>query len=161
MVMRSLLGILLALTLLLAGCGSDSGDAGDRASDPAGTGESTTSDGAEPELLTLVAQSDVGGEVDPRAVSLDGQAAVDEFAGRFEDGRMGEALADALAEVEVPDGRVPAGAVVAIGCLSPTVVDIEVTDAGVEVTADPVKGDVQCLVPVTTVAVIAADPDDL
>jgi PBP1b-binding outer membrane lipoprotein LpoB len=155
--MRTLLGLLLALALLLTGCGSDD-DPGDRASDPPA---SSPAEASEPELLILVSQSAVGGEVDPVAVSLDGQAAIDEFGDRFEDGRMGAALTDALAEVRIPGGQVPAAAVVAVGCTPPTDVDIEVTDAGVEVTAPPVKGDVQCLVPVTTVAVIAADPGDL
>src|SRR5690606_18147261 len=125
--MRTLLGLLLALALLVAGCGSDDGGAdpaGDRASDPATTGATSPPEASEPELLTLVAQSDVGGEVDPVAVSLDGQAAIDEFAGRFEDARMGEAITDALAEVRIPGGLVAAGAVVALGCETPKTVDI-------------------------------------
>lgn len=161
MAMRTLLGLLLALPLLLTGCGADDDGAATDPPTQAPSDATPVSESAEPELLTLVAQSDVGGEVDPVAVSLDGQEAVDAFTDQFEDGRMGEALTDALAEVRVPAGLVPAAAVVAIGCTSPTEVDLEVTGLGVEVSAAPEKGDVQCLVPVTTVAVVAADPDAL
>ena len=162
--MRTLLGLLLALTLLLgaAGCG---GDAADRAADPSpteATGETgETGESTEPRLLTLVSRSDVGGEVSPRAVSLGDRAAIDEFGDEFEDARMAGAISQRLDAVDIPPGLVPAGAVVAIGCEAPEDVTIDVTEAGVEVTAPPVKSDVQCLVPVTTVAIVAADPSYL
>ena len=150
MVMRSLLGLLLVLTLALTGCGADGGRARD-ASTP-------TDAPAPPDLLTLVAQPDVGGEVDPRARSLERPDDVAAFTASFTDGRMGVALDDALATVDVPAGQVAAGAVVAVGCETPTDVDVEVTAQGVLVSAPPAKGTVQCLVPVTTVAVVSADP---
>lgn len=151
--MRPLPGLLIA-TVLLVGCGSDERVTG--TGDPAPTP-------AAPELLTLVSQSDVGGEVDPRAVPLEGDAALEEFTDRFADDRMRVALAAALEEVDVPDGQVPAAAVVAVGCETPAPADVavEASGGGVQVTATPSKGGVQCLVPVTTVAVVAASPADL
>lgn len=139
----------------LGGCQSDDGGS---ALDPS---EAVPTRQAEPRLLTLVSQSAVGGEVSPLAQPLDSQVAIEEFASGFRDGLMLGPLTSTLDVVDVPDGQVAAGAVVAIGCEPPTEVDIEVTDAGVEVTAEPVKSDRQCLAPVTTVALIAADPDQL
>src|SRR5689334_10401222 len=79
MVMRLILGLLLALTLL-AGCGEDTSDP---ASDTATDGSSTTSGesssepgGSEPETIAIVSASDAGGEVSPVATPLTDDAAV-------------------------------------------------------------------------------------
>ena len=146
--MRSLLGIVLGLAL--TGCG-----AGEReAQDP----RTPADPPAQPGLLTLVSQPDVGGQVDPLATSLERPDDVAAFTEAFTDDRMRVALERALARADVPDGQVAGGAVVAVGCQAPTEVEVETTAEGVTVTAAPVKGSVQCLVPLTTVAVISADP---
>ena len=155
--MRHLLGTLLVLTLSLTGCGPGEGQAED-------AGTPTEAPGP-PGLLTLVSQPDVGGEVDPRARSLADPDDVAAFTEPFTDDRMGlaldRALDRALARADVPEGQVAAAAVVAVGCETPTDVDLEVTAQGVLVSAPPAKGSVQCLVPVTTVAVVSADPATL
>lgn len=157
MSMRPFLGFLLALTLMLAGCGDDAGDEQADDPDPSATSSSAMPDGdpGEPEVLALVSESDVGGEVSPAAVSLDSATLIADFAAQFEDERMGAAISEALADTQVDEGREVVGAVVAIGCEPPTDVTVESGDEGVEITAAPVKTDQQCLVPVTTVALVS------
>lgn len=156
--MRTLSGLVLALTLLLAGCGSET-PVDERADDPTPTAASSSTEGEGAyTVLALVSESDVGGEVDPEAVPLDTPQAVADFAARFEDQRMEESISAAIAGASVPEGQVVLGAVVAIGCEPPTEVQVEVRPDGVEITAAPVKTGRQCLVPVTTVALVAADP---
>lgn len=151
--MRTLLGLLIALALL-AGCGEEvSRDAADNArTTSVATVEPTTAD---PTTVDLVSASDVGGEVEATATPVPDATALEEYAGRFEDARMGEALADAGARAELPAGTTLMAAVVAIGCTPPTAVSIEVDGDDVLVTAAQVKDGAQCLVPVTTVALVA------
>ena len=162
MTMRLFPGLFLALVLLLAGCGSESPD--ERADDP--SPDDTTSSTSDPsetpadqlaenDVVALVSESDVGGEVAPEAVPLDTPTAIADFSAQFENERMGASISAALAATEVPDDLTVVGAVVAIGCEPPTEVEIETGPEGVLISAAPVKSDQQCLVPVTTVALVA------
>ena len=147
--MRHLLGILCALTLVLAGCGGEDGgsDGGsDDRSDDRGT--------IEPEQVVFISESAVGGNVLSTATTIDGDQSIQEFAGQFEDPRMADRIADEAARIDVPDGDELAAAVVAVACDAPTDVSVERTPAGLQVTSPPVKTDKQCLVPVTTVALV-------
>jgi hypothetical protein len=164
MVMRPLLGTLFALTLLLGGCGDD---AVERAGDGASTGTATTSPSSSTgtpsagpvdfTLVALVSESNVGGEVDPEATALDSEDAVADFAAQFEDSRMVERLQAEVAGADVPVGQTLVGAVVSIACDAPAEVYVEWADGGLRVTGSQVKTDKQCLVPVTTVALVAVD----
>ena len=153
----------LALSLLLApltGCGSESPDeqAGDPTPAETSTGAPSSSENpGEHEVLDLVSQSDVGGEVAPMAAPLDSATTIADFSEQFDDDRMRASISTALVERGVPDGRTVVGAVVAIGCEAPTEVEVLSGPDGVEITAAPVKTDQQCLVPVTTVALVAVD----
>ena len=155
MTMRLFPALILTLVLLLAGCGSESPD--EQADDPAP--EETTSRSVDPlvenDVVALVSESDVGGEVSPEAAPLDTPTAIADFSAQFENGRMGASISAALAATPVPDGLTVVGAVVAIGCEAPTEVEIETGPEGVRISAAPVKSDQQCLVPVTTVALVA------
>lgn len=166
MIMRLFPGLLLALVLLLAGCGSESPD--EQADDPTPTETPTVTETptdtptdtpsstlAENDLVALVSESDVGGEVSPEAVPLDNPTAIADFSAQFDNERMGASISTALAATPVPDGLTVVGAVVAIGCEPPTEVEIETGPEGVRISAAPVKSDQQCLVPVTTVALVA------
>jgi hypothetical protein len=166
MVMRHLLGALLALTLLLAGCGGDdtSGDdtSGDRANDPAsGSAPTESSPPADGSVdfteIAMVSESAVGGQVSAEATVLDSDAAVDEFAAQFDDTRMGERLKAEIAKADVPDGQTVVGAVVSMACDAPEQVFVEQTGRGLAITGSKVPTDKQCLVPVTTVALVAVD----
>jgi hypothetical protein len=161
--MRLFLGLLVALTLLLTGCGdTQDGTADDPAASPPTT-ERTTEEPAdspsEPTLVTLISQSEVGGEVAELAVPVDDAQARAAFTAQFTDERMPEALAEAVAGATVAEGERFLAAVVSIGCVPPEDDDVTVEQAGgdVLVTAAVVKDKgVQCLVPVTTVALVAA-----
>jgi len=169
MVMRPILGALLALTLLLTGCGDDAGS-GDEADDPAPTqtssspaeGDPTDSGPADGQIdfteIAMVSESNVGGEVSEMATVLDSDAAVAEFAAQFDDERMGERLSAEVAKAHVPDGQTLVGAVVSIACDPPAEIFVdEGLAGGVTVAAGKVPNDKQCLVPVTTVALVAVD----
>ena len=164
MVMRLILGALLALTLLLTGCGDDAGS-GDEADDPAPTQSSppAESDPAEGPVdfteVAMVTESNVGGEGSTQAAVLDSEEAVDEFAAQFEGTRMRDRLADEVAAADVPDGQTLVGSVVAVGCDVPAEIFVEATPSGVKITPGkmPPPGDKQCLVAMTTVALVTVD----
>lgn len=163
MTMRPLLA--LALALVLTGCGAETSETPEaQADDPAPTADSTAepSAGASAgnDVIALVSESDVGGEVDPQAVPLDTATAIADFSTRFEDERMAAAISEALVDTATLDGQTVLGAVVAVGCEPPTEVEVTSGPDGVEITAGLVKTDQQCLVPVTTVALVAVADED-
>jgi len=68
---------------------------------------------------------------------------------------MRTALTKAYQKADVPEGEVLVGTVVGVSCQAPSEVNVEQTKSGVEITADPVKTKNQCIVPVTTVALVS------
>jgi hypothetical protein len=156
------LGTALLALGLLAGCGSAEDTA-------APTDDRTTEQTQEPSpshtppetgpvdftQVALISVSNAEGTMDPQAVVLDSQAAVDEFAGQFSGSQMRTALTKAYKKSDVPDGEVLVAAVVGVSCQPPSELHVKQTKSGVEITADPVKNKVQCLVPVTTVALVS------
>jgi hypothetical protein len=158
------LGTALLALGLLAGCGS----ADDTA---APTDDRTTEQTQEPSpspsqtppetgpvdftQVALISVSNAEGTMDPQAVVLDSQAAVDEFAGQFSGSQMHTALTKAYKKSDVPDGEALVAAVVGVSCQPPSELHVKQTKSGVEITADPVKTKIQCLVPVTTVALVS------
>jgi len=154
------LGTALLALGLLAGCGS----ADDTA---APTDDQTSEQTQEPSpsppetgpvdftQVAMISVSNADGTVDPQAVVLDSQAAVDEFAGQFSGTQMRTALTTAYKKADVPEGEVLVGAVVGVSCQAPSEVHVEQTKNGVEITADSVKTKNQCIVPVTTVALVS------
>jgi hypothetical protein len=145
------IGLALALALGLAACGDDS--------DPA---SSTPAPSATPgTVVALISESAAGGEVSQAPTRLDSEAAVSEFVGQFNDRPTGRALAeqvrDAVAGASAGSDRTLLGAVVSIGCEAPTGVRVEHRDGPRIVPTGMPKSDVQCLVPVTTVAVVSVE----
>jgi hypothetical protein len=156
------LGTALLALGLLAGCGS--------ADDTAAPTEDRTSEQTQepspsqtpPETgpldftqVALISVSNADGTMDPQAVVLDSQAAVDDFAGQFSGTQMRTALTKAYKKADVPADEVLVGAVVGVSCQPPSEVHVEEIKDGVEITADPVKTKIQCIVPVTTVALVS------
>jgi hypothetical protein len=167
MVMRLILGLLLILTLL-AGCGEDtavdpageSSPSGSSSSTPSSTSSSAPSNGpVDFTEVAVVTQTNVGGEVDEQAVDLTDEAAFSAFTAQFEDSRMEDELRTAVAGADVAEGQTVVGAVVAVGCLPPAKVSVELTDAGLMVTGVPDKREatIDCFAAVTSVAVVAVD----
>lgn len=167
MVMRLILGLLLTLTLL-AGCGEDT--AVDPAANGSGqsspSGSSSSTPGSAPSSgpvdftrIAVVTETNVGGQVDEKAVDLTDEAAFSAFTAQFEDSRMEDRLRAAVEEADVAEGQSLVGAVVAVGCLPPAEIEVELTDAGLMVTGVPAKREatIDCFAAVTSVAVVAVD----
>jgi len=152
---------------LLVGCGADTttGETADRTSSDAGgkTRQPSPSESFPPgpipyTAIALVSASNAEGEVSPHAVVLDSRKAVQEFAGQFSGSQMLQGLEKQYARADLPKDEVMMGAVVDVSCQAPTDIQVEKTNRGVEITASskPSKGkEVQCLVPVTTVALVS------
>jgi hypothetical protein len=158
--MRRTLGTLVATTLLLTGCGTDADDSGP-ASDPAST-TSAPDDGTSPadgvvehRLVELVTVSQVGGAVSPRASVLDDASAVATFTDPFEGSRMTESVEAAVRRADPASDEVLAAAVVAIGCDAPQEVSVERRGDELLVHPGKIPTTKQCLVPMTTVALVA------
>jgi hypothetical protein len=162
-----LIPLALAASLVLGGCGDDADEVADdpTTSDisPSGSASGTPTDApADGEVdfteIALVSESAVDGESASEPVVLDTEQARADFAARFTGDRMGQAIDDAVAGADVPDGQTLVGAVVSIGCVAPDEVFVEETARGLEITAGKVAGTKQqCFAPVTTVALVAVD----
>ncbi len=159
MTMKRLLGpALLAVLLLLAGCGDSTSDS---ASDPASQPSSTTAsdeptEAAAPQTIAIVSQTAAGGEVDLNAVPVDDDAALQEFTAQFNKAGLEEKIATAVAGATVPEGYTVMGAVVSIGCDVPPDVSVEQGPDGWVVTPHKVPSPLQeCFAPVTSVAIVA------
>ena len=160
MTMKRHLGpALLAVLLLLAGCGDSTSDS---ASDPASQPSSSTTEPGEPtesaapQTIAIVSQTAAGGEVDLTAVPVDDDAALQEFTAQFNRAGLEEKIATAVAGATVPEGYTVMGAVVSIGCDVPPDVSVEQGPDGWVVTPHKVPSPLQeCFAPVTSVAIVA------
>lgn len=160
----SRIAVALMAGALLAGCGADEPTRETAGQEQSGESSPSPSPGpTQPNgpidftRIALVSQSNVEVSTSPRAVVLDSRAAVGDFDQRYTGSQMGSALARAYGRADVPDGEVLVGAVVDVSCRAPSKVRVEQTDHGIEVTAvaEKSKVEVQCLVPVTTVALVS------
>ncbi len=165
MVMRRTLGPLLLTALLttsLAGCGSDdSGTVSDQSGTTTGTTPSGSgTDAAGSDQIALIGQSGAGGRVDERATVLDDSAAITAFSRQFRTDAVAHRIESEIRQADVPADQTVMGAVVSIGCDVPPGVDVEVADGRVTITPMKVESPMQeCLVAVTTVALVAVDSD--
>ena len=148
--------------VLLAGCGTDEptagpaeGETNSKTSKPT-AGETVPPGPIEYTAIALVSASNAEGSVSPHAVVLDSQKAIEDFARQFSGDQLGQALARQYARADLPKDEVILGAVVDVSCEPPSDVQVEKTKKGIEVTATTkVSKNVQCLVPVTTVALVS------
>ncbi|WP_310525999.1 hypothetical protein [Nocardioides sp.] len=162
-----------------AACGGQSGDGGDPGTasdtssseatpsqspttsegDSAGTSETSTGAGGSfvvgetvrPGQAVIVSASNVTGETTTRARAITDEASLDGFVAGM-DGRLARDVRAAVRDAKVPSDSTLFGAVVSVGCDTPTAVEWSTTGEGIDVTATLPKSEVQCLVPVTSVA---------
>jgi hypothetical protein len=134
--------------LVLGGCGDEKpGEADDEPRGP-----------IDFELIEMVTETAVGGMVSPGAVPLADVSAVQQFTGQFENDRMEIRLVQLIDGLEVPDDKAAYAAVVAIGCEVPPGVTVTSTDTGILIEGTkPTGKPVQCLAPMTSVAVVLVD----
>jgi hypothetical protein len=169
MVMRRTLGsvlpdfllataLVIALGTGLAACGDDEG--GSVADDQTPTASDTptkgsTEDEVDFQLVDTITETAAGGAMSDAAVPLADDAAVQQFTSQFETDTMTAKIQAAVQSTDVPDGMLLYGAVVAIGCDTPTDVSVTTGDSGVVVTAVKVPSPMQeCFAPMTTVALV-------
>lgn len=177
--MKPLLGLCLALLLpMLAACGDDSEapdvsapDSSPTASPsprgPSSTGSGSPSPSGTSDQVDVVAildesnakDSSNGADDAEHPVVLDSPEAIEEFAGRFSGRTLPGQIRKAAASATPQDGQVLVGAPVSLGCAVPTGVSVEGSGADLSVTALGLKKQkqVQCLVPVLTVALVLVD----
>lgn len=110
------------------------------------------------ELVDTITVTDAGGAVLPAAIPLTDDAAVAGFTAQFENDGMVAQIQDAVAAADVPAGQALYGAVIAIGCDSPTEVTVTSPGPGQLVIAPVKVADPQqeCFAPMTTVALVTA-----
>ena len=170
MVMRRTLGPLLLTALLTtaltAGCGSDDSTVSDQGS-PGSSGSGSIGSGGlagngavEFDEVALVSQSGAGGRVGERATVLDDSAAVTAFTRQFRTDAVANRIESESRTADVPDDQTVLGAVVSGGCDVPPGVAVQRGGGGIVITPMKVKSPLQeCLVAVTTVALVAVDSD--
>lgn len=137
----------------LAGCADDEVASDDGPSRTApGTGHVAYTE------VRLVSRSAVGGEVDRRPTVLDDAQDVERFAAQFRTRAMRAEVSGAVARSDVPDGRTLVGAVVALGCDVPSGVRVRGEGDSLEIVPlEPATTHPECLVAVTTVALVSID----
>ncbi len=152
--MTRLLGLIAALLLTVSGCGSDPGSAQDPADDTSGSE-------APPEfsyvVVALVSGSAAHGPTKgTRTAFLADEAALERFADQFQ-GPLPAALKSrggrALGNLRPGDALT--ATVVDVGCEPPTKLTVDQAGGTVKIAAVPVDSNIQCLVPVTTVALVS------
>ncbi len=157
MTMRRALGTLLLATLLLAGCGDDSGD---EAEEPAPSSQSSTPEPTFPNgqsgqgwhLVEIVHATAVDGGVSTTPTPITNQQEVADFSAQFSRPAMQEEIERVVRGNAPADGFQLVAAVIAIGCDVPpgvTYVDGEIKPLKV---LDP---HLECFAPVTSVAILA------
>ncbi len=113
-------------------------------------------DAVEPGQAMVVGVSNVDGTTTELASPLVDAEAVDSFLVDA-DPRLADEVRAAVEVAQVPPGSTLFGSVVAVGCDEPTAVSWELTFDGVQARARLPKSTVQCLVPVTSVALFLVE----
>ena len=142
-------------TLLVAGCGQE--QPGEVATEPGTSSSPSSSSSGASTLVAILTGTATGGTVSLEPTLLDSSAAVDAFVAQFDRPGLDQDIRAAVAGAAVPDGHVPVGVVIAIGCDIPPGVDVD-TRAGVTITAQKGPKQMQeCFAAMTSVAILTLD----
>lgn len=151
--MKHLLGSFIVVVLLTA-CG---GEDRDRADDSA---TRTPTDASEPKVVEIVSGSAAGGEVVAEATVIASNRDLTRFLTQFDSPSFAGDLTEAVDAVALEPDRVVGLAVIAIGCDVPPGATVTAEDgAYVVMPAKVVSPHIECLVPVTSVAVLDLPAD--
>ncbi len=163
-VLGSVLPTLLVVALVASGCGDEEPGSVSDESTPTASGSPSESDPpaedppggeVEFELVETITETAAGGAMSEAAVPLSDDTAVQEFNAQFETDTLPTRVQNVVNKTEVPDDMVLYGAVVAIGCDSPTDVSVVAGDSGLVIIADKVPSPmIECFAPMTTVALV-------
>lgn len=108
--------------------------------------------------VRLVSQSAAGGMVDRHPTVLDDAQAVERFAAQFRTDAMRDEVKAKAVRIDVPDGHTLVGAVVALGCDVPSGIGVDGEGDSLEIVpTKPATTHPECLVAVTTVALVIVD----
>src|SRR4051794_2971077 len=167
MAMRRFLGSVLPASMLvvlaataLAACGDDDSssvakDPATTASTEAGPTDSPSPDPSGYQLVDMITVTAAGGTPSGTAAPLSDDTSVREFVSQFTNDDLVRQVEASVAGTDVPQGQTLYGAVVALGCDSPTAVNVEVAGSAVTITAQKVPSPKpECLAPMTTVALV-------
>lgn len=159
--MGRLLAALLTAALtagLLTGCGdTDGGLRPDPGADDPPTGQAEPTEPTEPTVVGVVSGSAAAGQLSRRPVPVSEPKQLADFVDQFDAG-LDELVTRRAERAEVPEGQTLYAAVVAIGCEPPEDVDVRMKGDRLRILPVPRKptGKVQCLVAITTVALVTA-----
>lgn len=153
--MKRILGATLLL-LVLTACGDDDGE---QVAPDGLPPADTTSHGGDPRVVDIVSGSAAGGTVEPTATLIEDDAALERYLRQFESADLAADLSATVAAHQPEGDRVLGLAVIEISCDEPPSAAV-VEDHGVFVVTPGkvVSPHQECVVPVTSVAVIDVAP---
>lgn len=177
--MKRTLGLLLAIavSVTLVACSADSGPgdasgkdetsqsptskdpADQNPTDQSSTDQSESVGDVDFTQVALLTESAAGGQISKSPVLLDSADAVAEFTGQFNGRTLGSDIEAAVSSAKPAAGQVLVGAVVALGCETPTGVSVSNDDGLVITPTGMPKPTTQCFAAVTTVAIVAVAVD--
>lgn len=137
---------------------SPSTSPGDESTSSGSGGNLVVGDTVEPGQAVVVSASNVKVDTTPRATALVNDEAVDAFVATL-DAQLAADVRAAVQAAKVPADSTLFGSVVSVGCDTPSTVDWISTFDGIEARATLPKPGVQCLVPVTSVALFLVPND--
>lgn len=163
----SLVAGLLGIVLTVSGCQDETGEVTQSEPTPADQSPSPEPDDEEDkeplgkvdfELVELLTETAVGGEVDPQAIPLGDVTAVQGFSQQFRDESIQARLIQLVNSTKVPDGKALYAAVVSIGCDIPPGVVVTSTDSGLQIKAQQTPSPKpECVAAMTSVALVLVD----
>ncbi|MBZ5737620.1 hypothetical protein [Nocardioides mangrovi] len=149
--MRLLGPFLVAAALVLGGCGSDQSGG----SAPVGSG--TVAD-ALYHQVAMITVTEGGGQVTDQITWVDSERSLRRYVFGFPSEQLQREVLAAAEHADLDDGQRLGAAVVDLGCSPPNEVSVTGSGADLSISASgKPSAEIQCLAPITTVALVAVD----